>query len=124
MREKLTFSCKEDSYKLKLYDQGAAPSLENTVKILSLREATRRELQESKTTEIESVTQLGSKPDHQAMNNPQRGRKSHSRILQSPASPWTEELPSRTHLMQQVQQTGSFSHNLQKRGCSHGEPTS
>ena len=49
MRDKLTFSCKEDSYKLKLYDQGDALSLENTVKILSLKEARKRELQESKT---------------------------------------------------------------------------
>ena len=65
MRDKHTFSCKEDSYKLKLYDQGAALSLENTVKIQSLKEATKRELQESKTVEIESVTQRGSKPDPQ-----------------------------------------------------------
>ena len=56
MRDKLTFFCMEDSYKLKLFDKEAACSLENTVKILSLREATKRELQESKTAEIESVT--------------------------------------------------------------------
>ena len=79
MRDKLTFSCKKDSYKLKLYDQGAALSLENTVKILSLKEATKRELQESKTAEIESVTQRDSKPYPQTMNNPQRGPKSYSR---------------------------------------------
>ena len=48
VRDKLTFSCKEDNYKLKLYDQGATLSLENAVKILSLKEATKRELQESK----------------------------------------------------------------------------
>ena len=77
--DKLTFSCKEDSYKLKLYDQGAALSLENTVKILSMKEATKRELQESKTAEIESVTQRDSKPDPQTMNNPQRGPKANSR---------------------------------------------
>ena len=35
LRDKLTFSCKEDSYKLKLHDQGAALLLENTVEILS-----------------------------------------------------------------------------------------
>lgn len=64
---------------MKLYDQGAALSLENTVKILSLKEATKRELQESKTAEIESVTQRDSKPDPQTMNNPQRGLKSDSR---------------------------------------------
>ena len=56
VRDKLTFFCMEDSYKLKLFDKEAACSLENTVKILSLREATKRELQESKTAEIESVT--------------------------------------------------------------------
>ena len=41
--------------------------------ILSLKQATKRELQESKTAEIESVTQRGSKPDPHTMNNPQRG---------------------------------------------------
>ena len=46
VRDKLTFSCKEDNYKLKLYDEGAALSLEKAVKILSLKEATKRELQE------------------------------------------------------------------------------
>ena len=63
VRDKLTFSCKEDTYKLKLYDEGAALSLEKAVKILSLKEATKRELQESKTAEIESVTQRGNRPD-------------------------------------------------------------
>lgn len=61
LRNKLTFFCKEDSYKLKLYDQGAAVSLENSVKILLLRGAAKRELQESKTAEFESVTQRGPK---------------------------------------------------------------
>jgi len=61
--DKLTFSCKEDTYKLKLYDEGAALSLEKAVKILSLKEATKRELQESKTSEIESVTPRGNRPD-------------------------------------------------------------
>ena len=60
-RDKLTFFCKEDSYKLKLYDQGAAASLANSVKILLLREAAKRELHESKTAEFESVTQRGPK---------------------------------------------------------------
>ena len=63
IRDKLTFSCREDTYKLKLYDEGAALSLEKAVKILSLKEATKRELQESKTEEIESVTPRGNKPD-------------------------------------------------------------
>lgn len=31
VRDKLTFSCKEDSYKLKFYDEGAAPSLDRTI---------------------------------------------------------------------------------------------
>lgn len=56
VRDKLTFSWKEDSYELRIYDEGAALSLEKAVKILSLKEATKRELQESKTAEIESVT--------------------------------------------------------------------
>ena len=63
VRDKLTFSCKEDTYKLKLYDEGAALSLEKAVKILSLKKATKRELQESKTSEIESVTPRGNRPD-------------------------------------------------------------
>ena len=46
VKDKLTFSCKEDNYKLKLYDEGATLSLEKAVKILSLKEATKRELQE------------------------------------------------------------------------------
>ena len=63
VRDKLTFSCKEDTYKLKLYDEGAAFSLEKEVKILSFKEATKRELQKSKTAEIDSVTPRGSRPD-------------------------------------------------------------
>lgn len=47
IRDKLTFSYKGDNYKLKLYDEGAALSLEKVVKILSLKEA--------KPAEIESV---------------------------------------------------------------------
>ena len=61
--DKLAFSCKEDTYKLKLYDEGAALSLEKAVKILSLKEATKRELQESKTAEIESVTPRENRAD-------------------------------------------------------------
>ena len=63
VRDKLTFSCREDTYKLKLYDEGAALSLEKAVKILSLKEATKRELQESKPAEIESITPRGNGPD-------------------------------------------------------------
>ena len=61
VRDKLTFSYKEDNYKLKLYDEEAALSLEKAVKTLSLKEATKRELQESKTAEIESVTPRGNR---------------------------------------------------------------
>ena len=39
----LPFPAKEDNYKLKLYDEGAALSLEKAVKILPLKEATKRE---------------------------------------------------------------------------------
>lgn len=53
----------EDNYKLKLYNEGAPHSLEKVVKVLSLKEATKRELQESKPVEIESVTPRGSCPD-------------------------------------------------------------
>ena len=56
VRDKLSFSCKEDTYKLKLYDEGAALSFEKAVKILFLKEATKRESQESKTAESECHT--------------------------------------------------------------------
>ena len=56
VRDKLTFSCREDNYKLKLCDEGATLLLDKAVKILSLKEATKCELQEAKTAEIESVT--------------------------------------------------------------------
>ena len=65
------FSCKEDSYKLKIYDQGATLSLKIPVKILSLGEPAKRELRESKTGEIGIVTERGSKPNPRTMNNPQ-----------------------------------------------------
>ncbi|PFX25529.1 Transposon Tf2-9 polyprotein [Stylophora pistillata] len=42
VRDKLTFSSKEDSYKLKLYDEGTALSLDRPLQILSLKEATKR----------------------------------------------------------------------------------
>ena len=59
IRGKLTFFCKEDNYKLKLYDEGATLSLEKAVKILSLKKATNRELQEQKTAQIECHTANG-----------------------------------------------------------------
>ena len=80
VRDKLTFSCKEDNYKLKLYGEEAALSLEKAVKILSLKEATKLELQESKTAEIESVTprgnRLGPNPDQDTEQRNQRNSKS------------------------------------------------
>ena len=63
VRDKLTFSSKEDNYKLKLYDEGAPLPLDKAVKILSLKEATKHELQQSKTAEIKSVTPRGNRPD-------------------------------------------------------------
>ena len=58
VRDQLSaFSCKEDSYKLKIYGERAALPLDS-VKI-SLKEATKHELQESKTAEIESVRKSG-----------------------------------------------------------------
>ncbi len=62
-KDKLTFSYKEDNYKLKLYDDGEALSLERAVKTLPLKKATKRELRESKIAEIESVTPRGNRPD-------------------------------------------------------------
>ena len=59
VRDQLSaFSCKEDSYKLKNYGERAAFPLDRSVKI-SLKEATKHELQESKTAEIESVRKSG-----------------------------------------------------------------
>ena len=65
VRDKLTSSCNENNYKLKLYDEvwrRSNPFNKKAVKILSLKEATKRELQESKTAEIKSVTPLGNRP--------------------------------------------------------------
>ena len=55
VRDRLSFSCKVDSYNLKLYDEAAALPLYRTVRILSLEGATKHELQESKAAKIESV---------------------------------------------------------------------
>ena len=80
VRDKLTFSCKEDNYKLKLYDEGAALSLEKAAKILSLKEATKRELQESKTAVIESVIPRGNRPDpHAGQDTEQRNQRDSKR---------------------------------------------
>ena len=48
VKEKLAFSCKEETYELKLYDEGAALSLEKAMKFLSLKEVTKPELQKDK----------------------------------------------------------------------------
>ena len=58
VRDKLTFFCKEDSYKLRIYDEGAALSLEKAMKILSLKVATKGELQESKTIQREGTRRI------------------------------------------------------------------
>ena len=69
IRDKITFSCTEDHAKLKLYDEGAALSLEKAMKILSLKEATSQELKESKTASIDFVHK-GEK-----VHNPKGGQK-------------------------------------------------
>ena len=114
MRDKLTFSCKEDNYKLKLYDQGATLSLENSVKILSLKEATKHELQVSKTAEIKChPARQQARPQDREQNTARKqarsqeetlpGRQQELWILQWSAPPWEEKLPSRRKSMQQVQ---------------------
>ena len=55
IRDKLTFSCTDDHSKLKLYDQGAELSLEKAIQIVSLKEATNQELQESKSAKIDAI---------------------------------------------------------------------
>ena len=57
VRDKVTFSCTEDSAKLKLYDVGADLSLDNAIRILALKEATKFELRETKSASIDSVRQ-------------------------------------------------------------------
>ena len=57
IRDKITFTCTQDHAKLKLYDEGASLSLEKAIQILSLKEATSNELQESKTATIDFVKQ-------------------------------------------------------------------
>ena len=115
VRDKLTFSCKEDNYKLKLYDEGAALSLEKAVKILSLKEATKRELQESKTADIESVTPRGNRsgPNSDQVTEQRNQRESKRKPFQTAGRncsycnrqhpPWKEKLPSRRYTMQQMQ---------------------
>ena len=60
VRDKFTYSCTDDRSKLKLYDEGAGLSLDKAITILSIKEATKRELQESKTASIEAVRNYSS----------------------------------------------------------------
>ena len=60
-------NCNEDSYKLKIYGERAALPLDRSVKI-SLKEATKHELQESKTAEIDSVRKSGIDVDKEGNN--------------------------------------------------------
>ena len=55
IRHKITFPCTDDPSKLKLYDQGADLSLEKAIQILSLKETSRLELQESKSASIDAI---------------------------------------------------------------------
>ena len=55
VRDKLTFSCKEDGSKSKLYDAGPGLSLDRTIEILYQKETTKYELQESKSANIDVV---------------------------------------------------------------------
>ena len=71
VRDKITFECNEDSSKLKLYDVGAKLSLEKAVQILSVREATNRELKESKTTTIDAVRARQQGPRQKQWHKPQ-----------------------------------------------------
>ena len=57
VRDKVTFSCTEDSAKLKLYDVGADLSLDNAIRILALKEAIKFELRETKSASTDSVRQ-------------------------------------------------------------------
>ena len=77
VRDKLTFSCKEDNYKLKLYDEGAALSFEKAVKILSLKETTKRKNQKPQRL---SVTPRGNRPDpHAGQDTEQRNQRDSKR---------------------------------------------
>ena len=135
VRDKLTFSCKEDNYKLKLYDEGAALSFEKAVKILSLKEATKRELQESKTAEIEChTTREQARPScwsRYRTKEPARlqeegfpNKWTELWVLQPPTPPWKEELPSSGYTMQQVQQNGTFPYHMQECTSKNGQRSS
>ena len=48
IRDKLVFSCDDESTKMKLYDIGANLTLQKTIDTISIREATRKELEQTK----------------------------------------------------------------------------
>ncbi|KAL8584886.1 hypothetical protein ACOMHN_037589 [Nucella lapillus] len=56
VRDKLVFTCRDDTAKLKLYDVGADLTLQKTIEILSMRELTRSELASTKTAAVEVVS--------------------------------------------------------------------
>ena len=56
IRDKVTFLSIDDHSKLKLYDQSAENSLENAIQIVSLKEDTNQELQESKSAKIYAIS--------------------------------------------------------------------
>ena len=60
-RDKLVFSCQDDSTKLKLYDIGADLTLHKTIQIMSMREVTRKELAATKTASIDAISQRHNK---------------------------------------------------------------
>jgi hypothetical protein len=60
VRDKLVFACQNDTAKLKLYDIGAALTLEKAVEILQMREMTKQELASSKTAAIDALSTKGS----------------------------------------------------------------
>ena len=56
VRDKLVFTCRNDTAKLKLYDIGAGLTLQKTIEILSMREMTKSELACSKTATVDAVS--------------------------------------------------------------------
>ena len=66
VRDKLTFSCIDESSKSKLYDVGPGLSSERAVEILYQKETTRYELQESKSANIDVVHSKTKKPSKPA----------------------------------------------------------
>lgn len=59
VRDKLVFSCREDTAKMKLYDLGPTLTLQKTQEVLYMRELTRKELESSKTSTVNTLRQRG-----------------------------------------------------------------